>query len=100
MLFFLKDIKFKSNSEDLVMKDKMKRIGALVGVILLAGSIVATLIMAILGYTFESTVFMGLVIADICLPILLWIYIWLFGKLTGKHTMASFDLMQDKKRTD
>jgi len=27
----------------------------------------------------------------------LWIYIWLFGKLTGKHTMASFDLMQDKE---
>lgn len=79
------------------MKDKLKRIGALVGVILLAGSIVATLVMAILGYTFESKLFMGLIVADICLPILLWVYIWLFGKLTGKHTMASFDLMQDKK---
>lgn len=78
------------------MKDKLKRIGALVGVILLAGSIVATLVMAILGYTFESKLFMGLIVADICLPILLWVYIWLFGKLTGKHTMASFDLMQDK----
>ncbi len=79
------------------MKDKLKRIGALVGVILLVGSIVATLIMAILGYTFESKIFMGFVIADICLPILLWIYIWLFGKLTGKHTIASMDLMQDKE---
>ncbi len=79
------------------MKEKLKRIGALVGVILLAGTILATLIMAILGYTFESKIFMGLVIADICLPILLWVYIWLFGKLTGKHTIASMDLMQDKK---
>ena len=79
------------------MKNKMKRVGALVGVILLAGSIIATLIMAILGYTFESAIFMGLVVADICLPVLLWVYIWLFGKLTGKHTMASFDLMQDKE---
>lgn len=79
------------------MKNKMKRVGALVGVILLAGSIIATLVMAILGFTFESTIFMGLVVADICLPILLWVYIWLFGKLTGKHTMASFDLMQDKE---
>ena len=79
------------------MKNKMKRFGALVGVILLAGSIIATLVMAILGFTFESTIFMGLVVADICLPILLWVYIWLFGKLTGKHTMASFDLMQDKE---
>ena len=79
------------------MKNKMKRIGALVGVILLAGSIIATLVMAILGFTFESTIFMGLVVADICLPILLWVYIWLFGKITGKHTMASFDLMQDKE---
>ena len=78
------------------MKDKMKRIGALIGVILLVGSIIATLIMAIMGYTFENALFMGLVVADICLPILLWVYIWLFGKLTGKHTMASFDLMQDK----
>lgn len=80
------------------MKDKLKRIGALVGVILLAGSIVATLVMAILGYTFESKLFTGLIVADICLPILLWVYIWLFGKLTGKHTMASFDLMQDKEK--
>ena len=79
------------------MKNKMKRFGALVGVILLVGSIIATLVMAILGFTFESTIFMGLVVADICLPILLWVYIWLFGKLTGKHTMASFDLMQDKE---
>ena len=79
------------------MKDKMKRIGALVGVILLAGSIIATLVLAILGYTFESSIFMGFVIVDICLPILLWVYIWLFGKLTGKHTMASFDLMKDKE---
>ena len=79
------------------MKDKMKRIGALVGIILLVGSIVATLVMALLGYTFESNLFMGLIIADISLPILLWIYIWLFGKMTGKHTMASFDLMQDKE---
>lgn len=79
------------------MKDKMKRIGALVGVILLTSTIIATLVMAILGYTFESKLFMGLVISDICLPILLWIYIWLFGKLTGKHTIASFDFMQDKE---
>lgn len=82
------------------MKEKLKRIGALVGVILLAGTIIATLIMAILGYTFESKIFMGLVIADVCLPILLWIYIWLFGKLTGTHTMASFDLMQDKDKKE
>lgn len=79
------------------MKNKMKQIGALIGVILLVGAIVATLIMALLGYTFESNVFMGLIIADICLPILLWVYIWLFGKMTGKHTIASMDLMQDKK---
>lgn len=79
------------------MKDKMKRIGALLGVILLAGSIIATLVLALLGYTFESSLFMGLVIADVCLPIFLWIYIWLFGKLTGTQTMESFDLMQDKE---
>lgn len=82
------------------MKEKMKRIGALIGVILLVGTIIATLILAILGYTFDSKIFMGLVIADICLPILLWIYIWLFGKLTGTHTMASFDLMQDKDKKE
>lgn len=87
-------IKKRGNS---LMKDKLKRIGALVGVILLAGTILATLVLAILGYTFESKLFMGLIVADICLPILLWVYIWLFGKLTGKHTMASFDLMLDKK---
>lgn len=80
-----------------LMKDKMKRIVALIGVILLAGSIITTLVLALMGYTFESKLFLGFIIADICLPILLWIYIWLFGKLTGKHTIASLDLMQDKK---
>ena len=53
--------------------------------------------MALMGYTFESKLFLGFILADICLPILFWIYIWLFGKLMGKHTIASLDLMQDKK---
>ena len=29
----------------------------------------------------------------VALPILLWIYIWLYGKYTQKHTMASLDIM-------
>lgn len=77
------------------MKNKMKQIGAIIGVILLSGSVIFTLILALLGYGFDDSLFKGMMAADICLPILLWIYIWLFGKLTGKHTMASFDLMKD-----
>lgn len=80
------------------MKENMKRIGALIGIILLVGCIITTLILALTGYTFENKVFMGFILCDICLPILLWIYIWLFGKLTSKHTIASFDLMQDKEK--
>jgi hypothetical protein len=35
----------------------------------------------------------------VALPILLWIFIWLYGKYTEKHTMASLDMMHSNSCT-
>lgn len=75
------------------MKINAKRFFALIGVILLAGMIIATLIVAILGYTFEDVLFRALIIADVALPIFIWVCTWLFGRITGEENFT------DKKTT-
>lgn len=73
-------------------KRTLKQIGAIISIILLAALSVATLLAAI--FDKSGRLFQALLVTTIGLPILLWIYIWMYGKLTGKHTMASFDIGQ------
>jgi len=70
-------------------KKSMKQIVAMAGVILLAVLTVATLLAAI--FDKSGRLFQALLVATVATPILLWIYIWAYGVLTGKHTMASVD---------
>lgn len=77
-------------------KKSFKQIGAIISIILLLALSVATLLAAI--FDKSGRLFQALLVATIGLPILLWIYIWMYGKLTGKHTMASFD--SGEKRDD
>ncbi len=70
-------------------KKNMKQIVAMAGVILLAVLTVATLLAAI--FDKSGRLFQALLVATVATPILLWIYIWAYGVLTGKHTMASVD---------
>lgn len=69
-------------------KRNLKRIGAILAIILLLALSVATLLAAV--FDKSGRLFQACLVAMIGLPILLWIYIWLYGRLTGKHTMASF----------
>lgn len=71
------------------MKKNMKQIVAMAGIILLAALTVATLLAAI--FDKSGRLFQALLVATVATPILLWIYIWAYGLLTGKHTMASVD---------
>lgn len=72
-----------------------KQIVALAGVILLAAMYLVTLIVAIFDQDSSGRLFQACLVATIAIPLLIWVYIWMYGKLTGKHTMADLDLGGD-----
>jgi hypothetical protein len=80
-------------------KKTPKQIAALVCVFLLAAMYVATLVVACLDLGDAGRLFAGCLLATIALPILLWIYIWLYGIYRDKHNMASLDMMHSDDYT-
>ena len=70
------------------MKKNHKRIAAMVCIILLLLLYVATLVVSILDFPGHDKLFAACLGATVGLPILLWLYIGLFGKLTDRRTMA------------
>ncbi|MDO4291785.1 MAG: hypothetical protein Q4C65_00995 [Eubacteriales bacterium] len=72
-------------------KTSPKRIAALVCAILLAGLYLFTLVCSLLSFPGWQKLLSGCLIATVALPILLWIFIWLYGRFTGRRTIASFD---------
>jgi len=71
-----------------------KRIVALIGVILLALMYLLTLVFALLDNPASMLLFRASLIGTFAIPILIWVYIWMYGKLTQKHTMADFEINQ------
>lgn len=65
-----------------------KQIVALVGVALLVLLYIVALIMAIVDNSDSGRWFMGCIFATMAVPLLIWIYTWLYGRITGKHTIA------------
>lgn len=82
------------------MKSKTKQIAAILCIILLVLLYVATLVIALLDFPGSDKLFGACIIATIGLPILLWIYIWLFGKVTSRHTVTDSEQDQSSKNTD
>lgn len=76
------------------MKKKTKQIAAWICIVLLVLLYVATFVMAFMDFPGAGALFRACLGATIGLPVLLWIYIWLYGKVTDKHTPASLDLFQ------
>ncbi len=68
-----------------------KRLVALTGVALLVILYVATLIVAIVDTSSSGRWFWMCLIATVAVPLLIWIYTWMYGKLTGRHTIADLD---------
>ena len=71
-----------------------KRIAALIAVILLVALYVVTLFVAIFAPAEGNNLFAVCLMAPIAVPLLAWVYIWLYGQITGKKTMADLNLMQ------
>jgi amino acid permease len=79
------------------MYSKKQRIAALCGIILLVALYLFTLIAAIFQFDATGNLLKACLFATIAVPILIWVYIWMYGVWTQKHTPASFDFMQDMK---
>ncbi len=75
------------------MEDKKikrhKQIAAITGIILLVGMYIVTLILALCRFDGAFDLFMGCLLCTVFIPILLWIYIWIYGMLTRKKTIAT-----------
>lgn len=73
-------------------KISSKQVVALAGVVLLAAMYLVTLAVAIFDQDSSGRLFQACLVATVAIPLLIWVYIWMYGKLTGRHTMADLDL--------
>lgn len=71
-----------------------KRIAAIVALVLLALLYIVTFFVALFAPVDKGNLFAACLMATIAVPLLAWIYIWLYGQMTGKKTMADLNLMQ------
>lgn len=66
-----------------------KQIAAIIGIVLLVSLYLVTFILALCRFEGASSLFMGALACTIVVPVLIWIYIWLYGLLTRKKTIAT-----------
>ncbi len=76
-------------------KRKVKRIAALTAAVLLAGMYLAALLAAALDTTAAGTIFRICLIGTVTVPLIAWLFIWIYGQLAGKDTIADLHLMED-----
>jgi len=81
--------RFLGKVSGVYMKKNSKRIAALIAVFLLVGLYVATFVVAILDFPYKENLFMACAASTVLVPILLWVYIWLFGIMTNRRSMAT-----------
>ena len=81
-----------SNENKPQKQTSSKQIVAIICIILLAAMYILTLIAAIFDNPNSMLLFRACLIGTFTIPLLIWVYIWMYGKLTRKHTMADFDL--------
>lgn len=85
-------------------KTTSRQVAAMVGVILLAAMYLVTLVVAIFDQDSSGRLFQACLVGTIAVPLLLWIYIWMYGRLHGRHTIAdpdpSGDATEDSRSSD
>lgn len=69
-----------------------KQVVAIIGIILLVLMYIVTLLAAIFDSSASGRLFWMCLFSTVAIPILIWIYTWMYGILTRKHTIADFDL--------
>lgn len=86
----------KSNEKK---KATSKQIAAIVGIALLVLLYVVTLFAAVFDSSATGSLFRVCLFATIAVPLLLWIYIWMYGKLTNRSTIADLNIGGKPKNT-
>lgn len=81
-------------------KRSAKQIVALIAVILLVAMYVVTLIAAFFNQAASGKLFLFCVVCTVAVPLLAWIFIWIYGQYSGKKTIADINLMQDANKQD
>lgn len=77
-----------------------KRVLAMIGLILIAGLVIAFLCVALFGGPDSKDIFMGLAGAIVAVPIMLWLLLWGLSAITGRHNIASLDAGSSNKQHD
>ena len=83
--------------QDKKQKKSAKQIAAIVCILLLVAMYVVTFIVACLDFPGWGRLFQACIVATIGLPILLWIYIGMYGWLKQMQAIVSLDILQDKQ---
>lgn len=78
----------ETKKEDQKRKMNSRQIVAMVGVVLLVLLYVITLIAAIADSSQSARWFRICLIATFALPLVIWIYSWMYGRLTGKSAIG------------
>ncbi len=85
-------------------KKKMtsKQIVAWIGIIALIAMYLITLVVAIVNPGEGGRLFQACLVATIAVPFLIWVYVWMYGKLTQKKTFADPNYLQteDNQKED
>lgn len=68
------------------MKKSPKQIAEILCIVLLVLLYAATLIVALLDFPGSDRLFAACLMATVGLPILLWIYLWLYGKYIDRRS--------------
>ena len=71
-----------------------KRTAAIICLALILLSYIALIVVSLTDSSKSGELFQACLLAAVFLPILCWIYIWLYGQVKKKHTMADPDLFQ------
>lgn len=82
----------KNDQQPTKRKVTPKQAAAILGVLLLILLYIVTLVVAIADRSSSGRLFFICLFCTIVIPLLIWIYTWMYGKLTKRHTFADFDL--------
>lgn len=86
------------NTQNKKTKMTSKQIFAIIGIILLVLLYVVTLFAAIFDSSASHALFATCLLATVAIPLLIWIYTWMFGKLTNRSNFA--DLHPEEKENE
>ena len=74
-----------------------KQVIALAAVVLLVAMYLITLLVAIFDVSASGFWFRMCLVCTLAVPLLAWIFIWIYGQVTKKKTIADLHLLQDSE---